>query len=359
MTTKRSSRPPRSPAPPKPSVFIGSSSEQLPTARAVKELLRPELESTIWDEGVFGFGNAFLEDLLKAVEAYDFAVFVFAPDDVTTVRAKRVASVRDNVVFELGLFMGQLGRHRTFWLVPTGKEEPAVPSDLRGINRADFDTTRAKSAASLALVCKKIKEQMRKQGRRGAGLYEEIETPRVLCGASVQWAQFGFDGDVAALESVFPGRVIVHKALRGADLAGLLTKGEWPIVHLVCYADPRLGDLVFSSVDITDERVVRVPEGAARLSPDGLAALCQQAKVKLLVLATCDSVATAAGLVRTTRVVASTTLVTGPEVETWARLFYDQLAQGKPLTQAFELTKGVTDIPLVLMTALKDLRMRV
>jgi hypothetical protein len=102
-----------------------------------------------------------------------------------------------------------------------------------------------------------------------------------------------------------------------------------------------------------------VPADAARLPPEGFAKLCEQAKVKLVVLATCDSVATAANLVRTTAVVASTTLVTEDQVEAWARLFYDQLAQGKPLTQAFELTRGVTNIPLVLMTAKKDLRLRV
>lgn len=345
-------------APPGPTVFIGSSSEQLAIARNVKELLRPEFDATVWDEGVFGFGNAFLEDLLKAMDAYDFAVFVFAPDDMTTVRARRVASVRDNVVFELGLFMGRLGRRRTVWLVPRGKEDPAIPSDLKGIHRADFDKAPSKHAASLAQACSQIKAHFGPQGRRGDGLYEEIETPRVLCGASAQWAQFGFDGDVAALKSVFPRRVTVQKALRGTDLARLLTKGEWPIVHLVCYAEPRVGDLVFSAVNIVGDRVMSIPEDAARLPPDGLAALCEQANVKLLVLATCDSVATAARLVRTTNVVASTTLVTGAEVERWARLFYDQLAQGKPLTQAFELTKGVTNVPLVLMTARRDLRVR-
>ena len=114
-----------------PDVFIGSSSEQLRTAREVRELLRPDLDADVWDEGVFGLGNSYLEDLLKAVDTYDFAVFVFAPDDLTTMRAKRAASVRDNVVFELGLFMGQLGRHRAFWLVPRGKRQPKIPTDSK------------------------------------------------------------------------------------------------------------------------------------------------------------------------------------------------------------------------------------
>jgi predicted nucleotide-binding protein len=36
------------------------------------------------------------------------------------VRNKESASVRNNVVFELGLFLGKLGRRRAFWLVPRG-----------------------------------------------------------------------------------------------------------------------------------------------------------------------------------------------------------------------------------------------
>ena len=49
-------------------MFIGSSSEQLRTAQEVKALLRPDLEADVWNEGVFGLGNSYLEDLLKAVD---------------------------------------------------------------------------------------------------------------------------------------------------------------------------------------------------------------------------------------------------------------------------------------------------
>ena len=87
-------------------------------------MLRTDLKVDVWDEKVFELGNSYLEDLLKAVDTYDFAVFVFAPDDTSIIRATRLASVRDNVLFELGLFMGRLRRHRAFWLVPRGKDEP-------------------------------------------------------------------------------------------------------------------------------------------------------------------------------------------------------------------------------------------
>lgn len=312
----------------------------------------------VWDEGVFGLGNSYLEDLLKAVETYDFSVFVFAPDDLTTVRAKRQASVRDNVVFELGLFMGRLGRHRAFWLVPRGKNGPRIPSDLEGISRADFDNAPSKRAEALAMACRKVKDAARKQGRRTDANYEEIETPRVLCAATVQWAEFGFEEDAAAIQSAFGKYVTVKRDLEGTALARLLTSGEWPIVHLVCYIEPSRGDLIFSRVDASRSPSVVVPHDAARLTPDALADLCEQAHVQLLVLATCESATYVQRLSRSTRVVASPTLVTGSAVGEWARLFYKQLAEGKALSQAFFTAQSVTNIPLVLTTAKKDLRVR-
>ena len=325
----------------------------------MKNLLRQDVKVDVWDEGVFGLGNSYLEDLLKAVETYDFAVFIFAPDDLTTMRAKRRASVRDNVVFELGLFMGRLGRHRSFWLVPRGKDEPKIPSDLDGISRANFETSPSKRAESLAMACRKVRDEVRKQGRRSDANYDEVENPRVLCAASTQWASFGFEDDIAALRGAF-GRqqVRVEPALEGTALAQLLTQGEWPIVHLVCYVEPSRGDLIFSPVDVSRDEKVTVPPDAIRLSPGALADLCDQAKVQLLVLATCESATHVQRLSQSTRVVASPTLVTGSVVGAWARLFYTQLADGKALSQAFFTAQSATNIPLVLSTAKKDLRLR-
>jgi hypothetical protein len=343
----------------KPTVFIGSSSEQIEIAREIKVLLRPELEAHVWDEGVFGLGNSYLEDLVQAVETYDFAVFVFAPDDLTTVRTKRQASVRDNVVFELGLFMGSLGRHRAFWVVPRGAASPKIPSDLEGISRAEFDTTPAKRSQALASACKKLRVQARMLGRRTDSNYDEVKDPRVLCAATPQWAKFDFQKDIAAVRYAFgKKRVVVESALEGTKLARLLSSGEWPILHLVCYVEPTRGDLIFSPVKVSKGRVVPAGEHAARLSPEALADLCEQAKVQLLVLATCESATFVQRLSRTTRVVSSPTEVSGSAVGEWARLFYKQLAEGKPLSQAFFTAQSVTNIPFVLTTAKKDLQVR-
>jgi predicted nucleotide-binding protein len=50
------------------------------------------------------------------VDASDFAIAIAQPDDVTKTRGKRKNTPRDNVIFELGFFMGRLGENvRSSW----------------------------------------------------------------------------------------------------------------------------------------------------------------------------------------------------------------------------------------------------
>jgi predicted nucleotide-binding protein len=59
------------------------------------------------------------------------------PDDTRTKRHQLGAIPRVNVVFELGLFMGALGRERVFMVVQAGTD---LPTDLAGIAPAQFNT---------------------------------------------------------------------------------------------------------------------------------------------------------------------------------------------------------------------------
>lgn len=122
----------------KPSIFIGSSSEALPLANAVKNELGKHFNVDLWSENLFELGEDTLNNLLRFVQCYDFAVLVITDDDQTFSRKASQASPRDNVVFELGLFMGALGRRRAFPLVAqTADGPPKIPSDLLG-NTAVF-----------------------------------------------------------------------------------------------------------------------------------------------------------------------------------------------------------------------------
>lgn len=125
----------------KPSVFVGSSTEGLDVARSVAQQLQDVAEITLWNEGVFALSLSMIESLLNAVERFDFAVLVVAPDDLVVSRNAESFSPRDNVVFELGLFMGRLGRARTF--IVCDPRRVRLPSDLAGVTVAAFDSARA------------------------------------------------------------------------------------------------------------------------------------------------------------------------------------------------------------------------
>ena len=60
----------------KPTIFIGSSSEGLETARAIKQQFDAEADVDLWNEGVFKLNASYLESLLRAVNLYDFAILV-------------------------------------------------------------------------------------------------------------------------------------------------------------------------------------------------------------------------------------------------------------------------------------------
>ena len=331
---------------PKPKVFIGSSSEQLALARSIKQGLRREAEAAVWDEGVFSIGNSTLDDLLRAVDGYDFGVFVFAADDLSTVRHEQRPTVRDNVVFELGLFMGRLGKARTIWVVPSGQSTPHIPTDLTGIKYLQFDVQMKNREAAAGYVCNDIRTVIEEQGLRVDNRVDEIEQPQILCVSSRQWAAFGFQKDVDLLTKNFRN-VIVSNTLTFESLNNYLTGQEWDIVHLVGFVHIETGDFCFSDIDLkTKDAGVKPVKMAAK----GLTKLIELAKARLVVLATCESLALAAQLARVTNVVAAAAFISDEQVATWGDLFYGLLAKGKPLTQAFDIAKEASDAPFLLVT---------
>jgi predicted nucleotide-binding protein len=124
-----------------PAVFIGSSTQGLDFARAVRGLLASDAEITLWNEGFFEIGRTFIESLVNNVERFDFAILVMTPDDLRIKDGQEELQPRDNVVFELGLFMGRLGRARTF-VVQQRRADLRLPTDLSGVTTALYDWPR-------------------------------------------------------------------------------------------------------------------------------------------------------------------------------------------------------------------------
>lgn len=119
--------------------FIGSSSEGAEHARALQTALESSGICWVdsWTQGVFEVSGYPVDSLIAAARRADFAVLIATPDDTTESRGEAASSPRDNIIFELGLFMGVLGRERTYVLSTTG-HDLKLPSDLQGLTRLAY-----------------------------------------------------------------------------------------------------------------------------------------------------------------------------------------------------------------------------
>jgi uncharacterized protein YgfB (UPF0149 family) len=139
-------------------VFIGSSSEGKEIAEYLQLALDDYCEAVIWDQGVFTLSAATLQSLTSATQNYDFAILVLTPDDQVLKRGNLSNAARDNVLFELGLFMGKLGPSSTF-IVHCRDDKLEFPSDLAGITRVTY---RHRSDGNLQAAINPVAVKIRK-----------------------------------------------------------------------------------------------------------------------------------------------------------------------------------------------------
>lgn len=150
----------------RPSVFVGSSSEGLSIAEAIQSNLDLDCDVVVWHQGIFDVGGGALAALVDKAAGFDFAILVVTPDDVTESRGKLQSAPRDNVLLELGIFIGVIGRTRTFIAFNRGAEIK-VPSDLAGVHYATFEIHESGNlTASLGAACTQFKTTIKRIGIR-------------------------------------------------------------------------------------------------------------------------------------------------------------------------------------------------
>lgn len=137
-------------------IFVGSSTEGLAAARKVQAKLSPDFDVVLWNETVFGLGTVTVEALEKAVRDFEYAVFVFTPDDERKSRGERKLVARDNVIFEAGLFVGSIGRSRAYILAQRSVDI-VLPSDLAGLTVGWFDGDPDRLNSALGPACEQIR----------------------------------------------------------------------------------------------------------------------------------------------------------------------------------------------------------
>lgn len=143
-------------------MFIASSGKNADLTYDVQKHIEDVADALPWKHE-FTPSSIILTRLTQLAKQSDFGVFIFAADDLTKMKGHTVKSVRDNVLFEAGLFTGTLGIRRCFIIVPQD-EEVHIPSDLAGLTLLTFKSSQRNSAAALGPACNEIKKVIRRLG---------------------------------------------------------------------------------------------------------------------------------------------------------------------------------------------------
>lgn len=118
-------------------VLIVSSAEALPVARSVKEEFdHDKIFVDIWTD-IFRATFSTLDDLERKLADTDFVIAIAQGDDVVETRDEKWPAPRDNVIFELALAMGMLGRHRAILMEPR-EDKVKLPSDMAGVTTVTY-----------------------------------------------------------------------------------------------------------------------------------------------------------------------------------------------------------------------------
>lgn len=207
----------------RPRIFIGSSREAIDVCRAVQSELADDFDVTVWDQDVFHLSYGALDSLLDALDSSDAGVFVLRPDDLTASRGVVDPTVRDNVLFELGMFIGRLGRDRTFMLTPSASPV-RLPSDLVGLTVAEYDASRISGVQKRAAVgpaCTKVRERFSSLQLRVA------EEPRSRVRLDRAMGRMSRD-----IELLFEGQALQSSAVNGRSKGHICTRIGRATVHV-------------------------------------------------------------------------------------------------------------------------------
>lgn len=149
-----------------PILFVGSSRESLPIVEAlVAGWKSSPFVVHPWTGGVFTPSQFPIDDLASQLAACDFAALVLGPDDLVLSRGTTSNAPRDNVLFELGLFMGAIERSRTLFIIPAD-DDVKIPTDILGLNPLKLVLRTGSLADNVAPVCGEITTLIQRMGPR-------------------------------------------------------------------------------------------------------------------------------------------------------------------------------------------------
>lgn len=146
-------------------IFIISSKESLEIGQAIQNAFEHDgFVVTLWTNDVFRASQYPIDSLEAELDVADFAIAIVQPDDMLQIRGEDKRVPRDNVVFELGFFMGRLGRLRAVLLEPRG-DDVKLPSDLAGITTIPYKYAPGRElATAIAPACNRLRSHIKELG---------------------------------------------------------------------------------------------------------------------------------------------------------------------------------------------------
>jgi hypothetical protein len=174
---------------------------------------------------------------------------------------------------------------------------------------------------------------------------ERIRHPAIVCVSSSEYDAKGYPAKGFEIVENRMGKgirlhktVTIQKEVNLAKWPGWILENKPDILHIAAQVDPKDGSIDFGN--------------GQRYSATHFRALVREAKTRLVVLATCDSIPLGAAILRETNMIASTGPLKGGVFLEWADVFYMQLAKGAPLSRAYHTatsTVGEADRHMVLL----------
>jgi hypothetical protein len=242
-----------------PIVFIGSSTEGLKIAQAIQQEIYHSVEPKLWSQGLFRPSQGSLNELATQMDQADFGILVLTPDDVTQSRSEETSSPRDNVIFELGLFIGRLGSSRCFFIYDQ-TINLKLPSDLYGITPLKYRPHRdGNLRAALGPACTSIITEIERLGPRpklSKLVAQNIDPTRRTTSIAGKWARYSSEAPnsnepVSILTIEQYGSFIhghsVHKGMNGTRIFNY--EGEFESGQLVVrFYDTQGSDYILGSM---------------------------------------------------------------------------------------------------------------
>jgi prolyl-tRNA editing enzyme YbaK/EbsC (Cys-tRNA(Pro) deacylase) len=122
-------------------VFVASSLEAKAEDKFVRGVLEENSVDVITWRDIFHVGEFSLDSLLNISQEIHGAIIISTPDDKVWYRGSELFAPRDNILFEMGLFIKALGAKQVALVFCKDEKglTPKIPTDISGLNVIFFE----------------------------------------------------------------------------------------------------------------------------------------------------------------------------------------------------------------------------